>query len=132
MSRKTIAIALTALLVAGCAQSYRPIVDLAPSQTRDRYEADLAQCRQLAEQLDPAKEAATGAIVLGVLGAALGAALGGVTHSRNTGMLAGVGGISGVFSGGAAGAGHGMGQQIQVINYCLIHRGYAVLGGGMS
>src|SRR5690349_8023599 len=105
MKRAHISVTLAAaLLASGCAQSYRPVVDLSPGQSRDHYEQDLSQCRQLAEQIDPAKEAAAGAAAASIFGAVVGVALGAFTHA-GAGYGAGVGGLSGLFSGGAAGAG---------------------------
>ena len=47
---KVIVIALCVLLT-GCASSYKPKVDLSNIE-QEKYEADLAECRAYAEQLD--------------------------------------------------------------------------------
>ena len=63
-----LALVAIALGLAGCA--YRPIVDPKRSDMA-RYETDLAECRQIAEQAPgPGTGAAVGAAVLGAAGGA--------------------------------------------------------------
>ena len=64
----TLAVAMATL--AGCAQTYQPVVD-SKGHDSARYEQDLYECRQYAEQVSPAGKAA----VSGLGGAAAGAAL---------------------------------------------------------
>src|SRR6266699_2616742 len=91
-----LALVAIALGLAGCA--YRPIVDPKRSDMA-RYETDLAECRQIAEQAPgPGTGAAVGAAV--GYGAGLGA---------------------------AGGAGRAERDQRQVIRNCMTGRGHAVL-----
>ncbi len=125
-SKTHAALAAAALGLAACAQTYQPIVDLG-GVDQAKYQRDLADCRQYAEQVDPAGEAMAGAL----LGAALGAALGAVTGSFDNGISAGTGAAAGAAYGGtlgvASGAAGGVGGQIDVIRNCLRGRGYNVL-----
>jgi hypothetical protein len=73
---------ILALCTAACSSG--PIVDM-KGVDQERYERDLAECRQYADQVDVARSAGGGAL----LGAAGGAAVGG-----------GAGGTSGLFAGG--------------------------------
>ncbi len=109
----------------GCAQSYQPIVDLKGVNTA-RYQQDLAECRQYAEQVDVGGNTAIGAVGGAGLGAALGAAAGAI------GGNAGAGAATGALVGGVGGTGAGVGTSVQrqktIINNCLNRRGYKVLG----
>jgi outer membrane lipoprotein SlyB len=122
--RRGIAAALAAAALAGCAQTYEPIVDM-KGVDQARYQQDLAECRTYAEKVSPAGEAATSGIIGGAIGAALGAIVGafGGGAGRGAALGAGVGGVAG----GATGGLHGVEGQKQVINNCLRGRGYAVL-----
>jgi outer membrane lipoprotein SlyB len=118
--KTTTALALlaTAAAISGCA--YRPIVD--PARTdMAKYEKDLVECRQIAEQ---APGAGTGALV----GAGAGYALGQVT-ARATGRsaVANEAGRGGAVLGAAGGAGSGARNKRQVIKNCMIGRGHPVL-----
>jgi outer membrane lipoprotein SlyB len=112
------------LILAGCAQSYQPVVDT-KGVDNAKYQQDLAECRQYAEQVSPAGEAAT----TGLLGAAGGAALGAIVGAFSGG--AGTGAAIGAATGGAVGAGaggvSGISEQKRIINNCLRGRGYNVL-----
>lgn len=116
--RKIVCSILIVTMVSGCA-SYRPIVDL-KNVDRGAYEMDLKECQELAGQVDPAKEAATGAVVGAVFGALLGAAIGGRGGARMGGSIGAVEGVS-------AGAATGAGGQIMVVRNCMAGRGYKVL-----
>jgi hypothetical protein len=90
-----------------------------------RYEQDLAECRGYAEQVSPAGEAVVGGGLAAALGAAIGAIAGafGGSAGRGAAMGAGIGGVSGTAAGGAG----GVSRQQEVIDRCLIGRGYKVL-----
>jgi outer membrane lipoprotein SlyB len=111
-------------LLLGCAQSYQPIVDLKGVNTT-KYQQDLAECRQYAEQVDVGGNTAIGTLGGAGIGAAVGAAAGAI------GGNAGAGAATGALLGGVGGAGAGVGTSVQrqktVINKCLSHRGYKVL-----
>jgi outer membrane lipoprotein SlyB len=120
----TLAVALATL--AGCAQTYQPVVDTKGHDSA-RYQQDLFECRQYAEQVSPAGQAAVG----GLGGAAGGAALGAITGALVGGVSAGEGAALGAATGGAVGVGagayRGIDEQQRVIDNCLRGRGYNVL-----
>ncbi|QEX21064.1 hypothetical protein FRZ61_09850 [Hypericibacter adhaerens] len=125
MMRSVASLALVlALGLAGCAQSYQPIVDTKGVDTA-KYQQDLYECRQYAEQVSPVGDAATG----GLIGAAGGAALGAIVGAFSGG--AGTGAAIGAATGGAVGAGaggvSGVSEQKRIIDNCLRGRGYNVL-----
>ena len=120
----TLAVAMATL--AGCAQTYQPVVDTKGTDSA-RYQQDLYECRQYAEQVSPAGTAA----VSGLGGAAAGAALGAITGALVGGVGAGEAAAVGAATGGAVGVGagaySGVKDQEQIINNCLRNRGYSVL-----
>jgi outer membrane lipoprotein SlyB len=123
LMRRVTSLALLVIL-AGCAQSYQPVVDTRGVDTA-RYQQDLFECRQYAERVSPVGQAATG----GLLGAAGGAALGAIVGAFSGG--AGTGAAIGAATGGAVGAGAGgvtgVSEQQRIIDNCLRGRGYNVL-----
>lgn len=121
MTRATILSALIIMLLAGCAGRQRgePIVDMRGVDPA-RYQADLADCRQYAQQVNVGADAATGAVTGAVVGGAVGAAAG---NSDTAKRSAGVGAVLG----GARGAAGGVQERNQVVRNCLRNRGYAVL-----
>jgi hypothetical protein len=120
------AILAAATVLAGCAQSYQPVVDTKGVDSA-RYQQDLYECRQYAEQKSPAGDAAIGALG----GAAGGAALGAITGAILPGASAGTGAALGAATGGtvgvAGGAYKGVNDQQRIIDNCLRGRGYSVL-----
>jgi outer membrane lipoprotein SlyB len=120
---KAVTAALLVSLTAGCANTganYRPVVDT-KGVDLNRYEADLVECQQYANQTAGAGEsAAAGAAAGAVFGALLAAAAGGGTSRKST---AGVGAVTGA----AGAAGQGENNQRNVIRRCLSGRGYKVL-----
>jgi len=121
---KTVRLAVAALFLGACAQSYQPIVDrqgVDPAQ----YQADLAECRTYAEQVNPVGEAVAGAFLGALLGAAVGAATGAVVGQPKLGATYGAAAAG--TAGTAAGAAGGIEGQIRVIRTCLAGRGYRVL-----
>jgi outer membrane lipoprotein SlyB len=121
--RRIFLIALVAGL-AGCAQSYQPVVD-PKGVDNAKYQQDLAECRQLAEQVNPYERAAVGTAIGAIGGAALGAVTGAVVGSPGAGAAIGAG--AGGLTGAAVGGGTGVEQQKKIIDNCLKNRGYAVL-----
>lgn len=121
-----IAFLATTSLLGGCAQSYQPIVDTRHGDTA-RYQQDLFECRQYAEQVSPAEDALVG----GAGGAAAGAALGAISGALLGGFGAGEGAAFGAAAGGLLGVGggaiSGVNQQQKVIDRCLAGRGWNVL-----
>jgi outer membrane lipoprotein SlyB len=119
-----IAAVLATAALAGCADTYRPIVD-----TREvdqaTYERDLAECREYARRVDPAADAAKGGVVGGAIGAAVGAVIGALTG--NVGRAAAIGAAGGATGGVLRGGLRGGARQKRVIRRCLRGRGYQVL-----
>jgi len=124
--KRFLAIAMASATLVGCAQTYQPVVDT-KGQDSARYQQDLYECRQYAEQVSPAGQAAVG----GLGGAAAGAALGAITGALVGGVSAGEGAAVGAATGGAVGVGtgayKGVNEQQQIIDNCLRGRGYSVL-----
>jgi len=108
------------VVLAGCG-AHRPVIDPKASAHPERYETDLAECQQLAQQAPGAGAGAAG-------GAAIGAAIGaGVAvasgHKASAGQAAGGAAVLG----GAKGAGSGAQERNKMVSTCLRGRGYAVL-----
>ena len=102
---------LLAAVLSGCASHHRPgepIVDLAGGDPI-RYERDLGECRQFAEQV--------------ALGTRVGAGAAADGNSDTGVRGAGVGAASGTFRGAA----DGLRERSQVVKNCLRQRGYRVL-----
>ncbi|MBC6417233.1 MAG: hypothetical protein GDA47_05440 [Rhodospirillales bacterium] len=119
---------LAVALVAGCADTYDPVVDFKVSNnTSEAYDQNLRECRALAKQ---GSSAAEDAAVGGLGGAALGAAVGAISGAI-LGSGAGTGAAAGAAIGGATGAAGGaitgVSDEQSVIRNCLRGRGYAVL-----
>lgn len=119
------AIFSTALILAACVGDYQPVVDM-KGVNQAKYQRDIAECRQYADQVDIGGNTATNALVGAGAGAAGGAILGAITGAPGTGAAIGaaVGGIGG--AGGTAARDDA--RQKNIINNCLKHRGYKVLG----
>ena len=85
-----------------------------------RYEADLTDCQNYADQVQVGRQIAVGAVagaaVCGVFGAVIG-------NSDTAQRGAGIGAVGW----GARGAGRGLQERERVIRRCLISRGYRVL-----
>ncbi len=122
--KRIVAISAAACLVAsGCAQFYKPAMDLKGAD-QAKYEADLAQCRDQARQeVAEAPPVVGGAILLALVGAALGLYATGPFDG-------GTGAAIGAAAGGAAGAALGgmvvSSKQTKVIDGCLLSRGYTI------
>ena len=119
IKKNILSLFLIALILSSCAgANYRPIVDN-KGVDLNKYEADLKECQAYAQQ---AMGAGEGAAIGGAAGAGLGAILGAIAGASKM-RSAGIGGVTGVVAGGA----HGEKGQHEVINRCLIGRGYKVL-----
>jgi outer membrane lipoprotein SlyB len=117
--------ALLVVALSACAHTYEPIVDMKGVDPA-RYQGDLAECRAYADEVGTGGETARSGFGGALLGSALGAIAGAFGGSAGSGAAlgAGIGGVGGA----ASGAGQGVQRQEQVIDNCLRHRGYAVLG----
>lgn len=116
-------LSLCGLALAGCGDD-RPIVDM-KGVDQQRYEQDVAECREIADQVGVGNSAASGGLLGAIGGAAVGAAVGAVTGSPGTGASIGAagGGAGGVFQGARS----GQTKQERVLRNCLKGRGYRVL-----
>jgi outer membrane lipoprotein SlyB len=110
-------IVLALLLLAGC--QYRPVVDQKMSTNPERFDADLVECRQIAEG-GGGGQAAGGAAGGAVVGGALAIATG---RPDRIGQAAGGGAVIG----GARGAGASGREKRAIVRNCLKGRGHAVL-----
>ena len=117
-------IVLTAAVIAGCADTYHPIVDR-QGVDQSAYQRDLADCREYARHVDPTGDAAKGGLIGGAIGAAAGAVVGALTGGVGRGAAIGAagGGTAGVLRGGL----RGVERQKRVIRRCMRGRGYRVL-----
>lgn len=114
-NKRSLVIAALALALSACA--YNPVVD----RPGPSYQQDLAECRALAEgEAGAGTGAAVGAVGGAVLGEVVGRT-GGLMNQR--GHMSGLGAALGAMSGAAAGAQ----AQREVVQRCLIGRGYRVL-----
>ena len=111
-------LSLFLLLLGGCA--HNPIVDM-QGVDRRQYQQDLTECRQYAEQVNIAGDAAT----RGAAGAAVGAAIGAIVGDHRTAQKAG--GV-GAVAGATKGAERAQHRKERVMRNCLKGRGYKVLG----
>ncbi len=121
--RRLASVAVIGSLVAGCA-TYEPIID-PKGVDQAKYQQDLAECRGLAEQVSPAREALGGALLGAAAGTALGAVTGAAVGSAGKGAAIGAG--AGGLTGAGVGAARGKKAQDQVVQQCLSGRGYRVL-----
>jgi len=106
------------LLAGGCASnSDKPVIDPAGVDMA-KYEADVAECEQIAEQVEQkaGEQAAGGALVGGLIGAIVGG-----------GDSAVVGAGVGAVGGGAKGTSATREERSKVVKNCLRNRGYKIL-----
>ncbi|MDE2059325.1 MAG: hypothetical protein KGL31_11125 [candidate division NC10 bacterium] len=105
---------------------YTPLVDPALITDQERFERDLAQCRDLAVT----NTASNQALTTGVEGAAAGAAFGalmGLAVGLKPGQLAPAGALGGGIGGLGAGAVNQEATFQQIYKNCMIGRGWQVL-----
>jgi outer membrane lipoprotein SlyB len=103
-------------LVAGCASS-GPVIDPAGIDMQ-QYEADVAECKEISEQVD--QKAGTSAVGGVIIGGLIGAVTG---NSGSVQRGAGAGAVIG----GAKGAGSTSQERDKVVKNCLRNRGYKIL-----
>jgi len=117
---KTVSIILIAAMLAGCnATGHRPIIDTKDADMAN-YDMNLRECQVIADQVNPATQAAVGAIGGALLGALIGRSMGG-------GNLSNYGAKVGALSGATGGAVNGVQAQARVVSNCMKNRGYNVL-----
>ena len=122
---KNILISSVLIMQIGCANTganYRPLVDTRGGTVdSSKYEMDLQECQQYANQTAGAGEkAAIGAAAGAIFGAVLAAAAG---RGYDRSATARVGALTGAVSGAA----QGETDQRSIIRRCLGGRGYSVL-----
>lgn len=107
-----------ALLLAACAND--PIVDRR-GVDEAKYQADLAECRTYADQVNTAEETAK----RGAIGAAIGASVGAIVgNSESAERGLGVGTVAG----GVEGFREAEDRKETVLHRCMKSRGYRVFG----
>jgi uncharacterized protein YcfJ len=121
---RTLLVLLNTLLLASCASiedltGNNPIIDT-QGVNLARYETDLGQCQNYADEVAIAQKAGSGAVTGALVGGIFGAVIG---DSDTAKKGAGIGAIGG----GARGVGDGIRERERVIKRCLIGRGYRVL-----
>ena len=104
-------------VVAGCANSSKPIIDPAGIDI-EQYDIDLAECEQISEQVE--QKTGEGAIGGAVIGGLIG-----VITGNSAGAVKGAG--VGAVVGGAKGTGTTSKEKERVVKNCLRNRGYQVL-----
>lgn len=109
-----LAMAVLALLLQACAS--KPIVDTY-NIDMVQYEKDLAQCEDIAEQVESGKITASSAAFGAGVGAAYGVIGGDIGNAAATGAV----------TGGAGGLLKQDDEKAKVTKNCLRYRGYAVL-----
>jgi hypothetical protein len=114
---KKLSLVTVPLLLAAC--TYNPVIDPKTSRHPENFDADLAECRQIAEQA-PKGAALAGAGIGAALGAGVAVATG---HTGAAGQAAGGGAVIGGARGGAA----SNREKRMIVRNCLKGRGYAVL-----
>jgi hypothetical protein len=120
--KKFIAIlALASMTACATADNITPIIDHEPNYDVAKYLKDLDQCRDYANERDPATEAALGAIGAALTTIAIGAAMGDARLGRDVAGAAAVAGAVG-------GAGNSALSVNDILLKCLKGRGYNVLG----
>lgn len=106
------------LFLTGCAND--PIVDKR-GVDESKYQADLAECRYYAGQVDTAGETAKA----GAIGAAIGASIGAIIgDSRDVEQGVGIGAVAG----GSKGFNKAEHRKEKVMYRCMKSRGYRVFG----
>ena len=124
---KNLTILCVAIAISGCAATtYRPIVDMKDVK-RLTYETDLIECKEYAERVNPYSEGVLGAVAgtvagLTTFGVAKGTGLGGVSLVQ----AGAIGSTAGLAYGGAK----GVWSQYDVVDTCLVGRGYKLLKAG--
>lgn len=108
---------ISILTFTGCTHSKQIIID-PKDNNMEHYQADLAECRQIAEQVE--SKTAENAVEGAVIGAIFGAIVGGHDSSITGAQV-------GALSGGLEGNSKTQHTRIKVVKNCLRNRGYRVL-----
>jgi len=125
MQKKALALVGLLLLGACASTTYQPVVDL-KGMDGGKYQQDLAECRQLSQQVDVVGDSAVNTAVGAGVGAGLGAALGAISGAPGAGAAMGAA-LGGIGAGG--GSAVNKNERVKkIIDNCLARRGYNVLG----
>lgn len=112
-----IAVMLSIFTLSGCARHAKVIID-PMGVDMGRYQANLAECKQLSEQVEP--KAGAGIVGGAVVGGVVGEIVGGGNRTR-------IGAQLGALKGGLRGGAATKHERTRVVKNCLRHRGYRVL-----
>ncbi|MFQ5801341.1 MAG: glycine zipper family protein [Candidatus Methylomirabilales bacterium] len=135
MKRYVVLLAIAALVVAGCATSYRPPIDPTFATDSARLQKDLFECDQIARSASPdagskaVEKGAVGAVGGAATGAALGAITGAFSGKAGTGAAIGAatGGLLGATGGAIFGGTAAQSQYEAAYDACMRNRGYKLL-----
>lgn len=117
MPVRFVILAISVALLGACAPvEYRPPAEAA--SVAGDYDADLAQCEELASRAPPAAHAVAGALVGAIFGALLGRAAG--LDRYDTTQVAAIGAVNGA----ANGLVHDSEQWDAAVDRCMARRGY--------
>ncbi len=126
MRIRIVSLATLFLLLVSCA-GYRPVIDPASVQDRERYQIDLVECQDIARlNSDTGASATGGAVVGGAIGAGLGAIISAI-FGGNVGEGAAAGAVLGGAQGALGGAATSEDRYRQIYANCMRGRGYNVL-----
>lgn len=118
-------ILIASLSLSACmGKNYRPVID-PKGVNMSYYEADLAECQNIAGQQSVIAESAQTAVVGAAAGAVVGSVIGAFFGDAGEGAAAGAG--WGGTNGAIDGAVGGLKGQSQVVANCMSGRGYKVL-----
>ena len=112
-----LSLVLSLFTLMGCARHAKIIVDPV-GVDMGHYRADLAECRQLAEQVE--EKAGAGVVGGAIVGGLVGEIVGGRDSTR-------IGASLGALKGGLRGGAASRGERARVVKNCLRNRGYRVL-----
>ena len=118
------------LLLPGCAAMFPPEVDASGVEPA-KYNADMAECQDVADQAQPEWQAGQGVAIGSAFGAGIGAIIGGFAFGAVSpavwwGMLAGGG------TGALVGGDQGFRDQRVAYSACLRERGYTIKSEGKA
>lgn len=126
MRIRIVSLAILYVLLLSCA-GYRPVIDPASVQDKEKYRSDLIECQDLAHRnADTVNSATSGAVIGGAIGAGLGAIIAGIFEG-NVGRGAAFGALLGGTEGTAQGASAGEYKYREIYANCMRGRGYNVL-----
>lgn len=135
LKRYLVLFSATVSLAAGCATTYRPVIDPLSAPDSAMLEKDLAECEAIARSVlddassEAAKRGAESVAKGAALGALLGAIAGAISGRPGTGAAIGAatGGATGIIRGTAASSTSTQWQYENAYDACMWDRGYELL-----